>query len=208
MGNLNCTNNDTTTIDKKTPNNVSHVPSSSSSSSSEGAKNNDNNTPSSSSSSRLTSNLNSNSNPPSTSNVQNNDDDNDKSNDRVMESTKSIPSSIKGDDFSIPIKIYKPIIGSKKKKKKARAVIFFIHGGIFSQGDRNSHPTIAHNLVSSLNVIVVTASFRNGEEAPFHTNVTMTDLMDVSDFCREEFCSKENDDDVPFGLVGSSSVSD
>ena len=106
----------------------------------------------------------------------------------------TIPSSIKDDNFAIPIKIYTP------SSKPIRAAVFFIHGGIFSYGDCNSHPAIAHGL-ANLGLVVVTASFRNGEEAPMQTNITMTDLNDVIDFVRGKW------EDVPFGLVGSSSVS-
>lgn len=107
----------------------------------------------------------------------------------------TIPSSIKDDNFAIPIKIYTPFTS-----KPIRAAVFFIHGGIFSYGDCNSHPAIAHGL-ANLGLVVVTASFRNGEEAPMQTNITMTDLNDVIDFVRGKW------EDVPFGLVGSSSVS-
>lgn len=78
--------------------------------------------------------------------------------------------------------------------------MFFIHGGIFTYGDCHSHPTIA-NALSCLGLAVVTASFRNGKEAPHRTNITMRDLNDVIDYVRERWR------DVPFGLVGSSSVS-
>jgi len=107
----------------------------------------------------------------------------------------TIPSSIKDDNFAIPIKIYTPFTS-----KPIRAAVFFIHGGIFSYGDCNSHPAIANGL-ATLGLVVVTASFRNGEEAPMQTNITMTDLNDVIDFVRGKW------KDVPFGLVGSSSVS-
>ena len=106
----------------------------------------------------------------------------------------TIPSSIKDDNFAIPIKIYTP------SSKPIRAAVFFVHGGIFSYGDCNSHPAIAHGL-ASLGLVVVTASFRNGEEAPIQTNITMNDLNDVIDFVRRKWKN------VPFGLVGSSSVS-
>ena len=105
----------------------------------------------------------------------------------------SIPSTIENDNFSIPIKIFTPI-----KKKKIRAVVFFIHGGIFALGDMNSHPTISVALCK-LGLIVVTASFRNGEVAPYESNVTIRDLTDVIHFCTTEYS------ELPFGLVGSSS---
>lgn len=59
---------------------------------------------------------------------------------------------------------------------------------------------------------MVTASFRNGKEAPHRSNITMRDLRDVVDFVRGEYCGGDIGGDdcsggVPFGLVGSSSVS-
>jgi len=108
----------------------------------------------------------------------------------------TVPSSIKDDDFAIPIKIHLPSTSSKNTP--IRAAVFFIHGGIFSFGDCHSHPIIAHAL-TNMGLAVVTASFRNGEEAPHRTNITMRDLRDVVDFVRGKW------KDVPFGLVGSSS---
>ena len=110
---------------------------------------------------------------------------------KISETT--IPSSIKEDDFAIPIKIYKP------QNIPLKASVFFIHGGVFSSGDRHSHPTIAEGL-AKLGLVVVTASFRNGQEAPHKTNITMRDLRDVIFHVKETW-------DIPFGLVGSSSVS-
>mmetsp|Transcript_19275 Transcript_19275/g.28757 ORF Transcript_19275/g.28757 Transcript_19275/m.28757 type:complete len:302 (+) Transcript_19275:73-978(+) len=109
----------------------------------------------------------------------------------------SIPSSIENDKFQIPIKIFTPTTTTANNITK-RAVVFFIHGGIFALGDMHSHPTISHALCQ-LGLVVVTASFRNGEEAPHKSNVTMRDLNDVVDHCLQTY------KDLPFGLVGSSS---
>ena len=105
----------------------------------------------------------------------------------------TVPSSIKDDEFAIPIKIYTP-----NNNKSIRAAVFFIHGGIFSSGDCHSHPTIAEGL-ANLGLVVVTASFRNGKEAPHATNITNKDLNDVIDYIRSRWKN------IPFGLVGSSS---
>ncbi len=107
-----------------------------------------------------------------------------------------IPSSIENDNFQIPIKIFTP--ATTTANTTHRAVVFFIHGGMFAFGDRHSHPTISHALCQ-LGLVVVTASFRNGEEAPHESNVTMRDLNDVVDHCVQTYT------DLPFGLVGSSS---
>jgi len=110
----------------------------------------------------------------------------------VEEEERTIPTSIEGDDFAIPIKVLVP------EDRPLRAAVFFIHGGIFAFGDCHSHPTIARGL-AELGLAVVTASFRMGKEAPRRTNITMRDLRDVIDFARERW------PDLPFGLVGSSS---
>lgn len=62
----------------------------------------------------------------------------------------------------------------------------------------HSHPTISIALCK-LGLIVITASFRNGEVAPYETNVTIRDLLDVIHYCTAMYS------ELPFGLVGSSS---
>lgn len=111
---------------------------------------------------------------------------------KVSTEISSIPSSI-SDDFQIPIKTFTPTSATPP-----RAVVFFIHGGIFALGDMHSHPTIS-NALSQLGLVVVTASFRSGEEAPHESNITMNDLNDVVNHCLQTY------NDLPFGLVGSSS---
>lgn len=106
----------------------------------------------------------------------------------------TIPSSIEGDDFAIPIKIRLP-----RADAPIRAAVFFIHGGIFYHGSRDDHPTIARGL-AGLGLAVVTASFRQGEQGVARrSNIATDDLGDVIAFARGRWS------DVPFGLVGSSS---
>ena len=112
---------------------------------------------------------------------------------KVKVTETAIPSSIANDDFQIPIKVFAPSI--------PRAAVFFIHGGIFVQGDRNSHPTISNALASQLGLVVVTATFRNGKEAPHKTNITQQDLKDVVNYMKQQQQWKN----LPIGLVGSSS---
>jgi len=107
---------------------------------------------------------------------------------------ETIPSSIEGDDFAIPIKIHLP-----PDDTPIRAAVFFIHGGIFYHGSRDCHPTISRGL-ARLGLAVVTASFRSGDQGvTCRTNVTTKDLEDVIAYARGRWS------DVPFGLVGSSS---
>mmetsp|Transcript_11020 Transcript_11020/g.25640 ORF Transcript_11020/g.25640 Transcript_11020/m.25640 type:complete len:313 (+) Transcript_11020:157-1095(+) len=115
-----------------------------------------------------------------------------KSNGCVKVAEAVVPSTIENDGYQIPINVY------SYSPSTLRAVAFFIHGGIFYHGDKESHPTISNGL-AELGLLVVTASFRNGEEAPHETNITMQDLTDVIHYCKERWSG------IPFGLVGSSS---
>ncbi|KAL7527549.1 hypothetical protein ACHAWF_002221 [Thalassiosira exigua] len=115
----------------------------------------------------------------------------------VVETDLSIPSTIDGDDFEIPVRAYLP---DGPASLPLRASVFFVHGGIFSEGDRTSHPLVARAL-AKMGTAVVAASFRNGEEAPHRSNITTRDLRDVANYCKRRW------EGIPFGLVGSSSVS-
>ena len=107
----------------------------------------------------------------------------------------TVPSSIADDDFAIPIKIYTSL---SENQPTLRAAVLFIHGGVFHDGDCNSHPTIANGL-ANLGLVVITASFRNGKEAPHKSNITNLDLKDVVDYIQKTWKN------LPFGIVGSSS---
>ena len=117
----------------------------------------------------------------------------------TMEATElSVPSSI--DSFSIPIKIHQP-----KNPGTLKSIIFFIHGGIFTHGSKDCHPSISAAL--SEHSVVVTASFRNGSEAVWKSGVTMGDLKDVLSWIEQEKKVRDGWRDLMVGLAGSSSVS-
>eukprot|EP00584_Thalassiosira_punctigera_P013631 CAMPEP_0172575728 /NCGR_PEP_ID=MMETSP1067-20121228/137359_1 /TAXON_ID=265564 ORGANISM="Thalassiosira punctigera, Strain Tpunct2005C2" /NCGR_SAMPLE_ID=MMETSP1067 /ASSEMBLY_ACC=CAM_ASM_000444 /LENGTH=238 /DNA_ID=CAMNT_0013368379 /DNA_START=21 /DNA_END=734 /DNA_ORIENTATION=+ len=120
--------------------------------------------------------------------------------DDVAVEETTVPSTIEGDDFAIPIRIHLPPARDENDDAPPiRAAVFFIHGGIFYYGSRDCHPTVARGL-AGLGLAVVTASFRQGEEGESRrTNVTTSDLGDVIDFVRGRWS------DVSLGLVGSSS---
>jgi len=88
--------------------------------------------------------------------------------------------------------------GNVEARPSIKAAVFFVHGGIFAFGDRDSHSTISRGL-ANLGVAVVTASFRMGSEAPYKTGITMRDLKDVTKYVKGRW------EGIPFGLVGSSS---
>jgi len=94
------------------------------------------------------------------------------------------------DNYTIPCKLW--------KSSHERAVVIFMHGGMFAKGDVNSHATISKALVD-LGLVVITATFRCGSEAPHRTNKTMEDLFSVVKYIQSTY------NNVPFGLVGSSS---
>jgi len=96
------------------------------------------------------------------------------------------------DGFPIPIKVWTP------PGPPPRAAVFFIHGGKFAEGDRESHSSVSLGL-ASLHFAVITATFRNGTDAPNSTGRTMRDLADVIGYFKKRHPA------VPFGLIGSSS---
>ena len=108
-----------------------------------------------------------------------------------------VPSSI--DSFSIPIKIRQP------QHNNLKSIIFFIHGGIFTHGSKDCHPSIAEALAETN--VVVTASFRNGSDAPWKSGVTMSDLKDVIGWIEKEREVRDEWRGLLLGLAGSSSVS-
>ena len=116
--------------------------------------------------------------------------------------TSAVPSSLPNDPFQIPIKIHQP----SQFESKLKSIVFFIHGGIFTHGSMHCHPTIARSL-THLNNVVITASFRNGTEAPWKSGVTMSDLKDVLHWIDRERQVRQEWSNCLLGLVGSSSVS-
>lgn len=115
-----------------------------------------------------------------------------------MEVTElSIPSSF--DSFSIPIKVH------ETKSHSTKSIIFFIHGGIFTHGSKDCHPSIAAALAE--HNVVVTASFRNGSSAVWKSDVTLRDLRDVLSWIEKEKQDRDEWKSLMVGLAGSSSVS-
>ena len=115
----------------------------------------------------------------------------------------SIPSSSATsteDSFTIPIKLHQP-----RHPKLLKSILLFIHGGIFTHGDRNCHPSIANALAE--HNIVITASFRNGLEGNWESGLTLNDLKDVLSWIERERSEREAWRGLMIGLVGSSSVS-
>jgi len=115
------------------------------------------------------------------------------------------------DGFSIPCKIWRAQKTNNNNEEPPTAAALFIHGGIFARGDLNSHPAVSRALSETLDMIIITASFRCGDVAPHRTGTSLQDLMDVSRYFRSRvFSSIENKGTtdkkkIPFGVIGSSS---
>uniref|UniRef100_A0A7S4T6N9 BD-FAE-like domain-containing protein n=1 Tax=Ditylum brightwellii TaxID=49249 RepID=A0A7S4T6N9_9STRA len=107
----------------------------------------------------------------------------------------SVPSI--DDGHSIPCKIFKP-----PKKTTVRGAVFFIHGGMFSQGDRGSHPQVSESL-AKLGLLVITASFRDGSSTEYTSGKYMQDLKSIARYFRTQNAQRKKQ--LPFGIVGSSS---
>lgn len=80
-----------------------------------------------------------------------------------------------------------------------RGAVFFIHGGMFSKGNLNSHPEVSKALALKLGLAVITASFRDGSTTHYSSGEFMDDLKSIARYFRAQH------ENLPFGLVGSSS---
>lgn len=115
----------------------------------------------------------------------------------------SIESTIDG--FLIPCKIWRnknDELPNIKHRASITAAVLFIHGGMFSKGDCDSHPKLLQALSEDVNMIIITSSFRNGAVEPEKTGKTMQDLVDVSDYFQSNFMPEQR---LPYGVIGSSS---
>jgi hypothetical protein len=116
------------------------------------------------------------------------------------------------DGFAIPCKLWKPNTG-----RRPRAAVFLIHGGIFTLGCRETHAELIQAFVKQLNILIVTASFRDGKTTTYETGKTMSDLMSVANFMIDDSSkhsknnkkynnnNNHNMHQLPFGLIGCSS---
>ena len=96
------------------------------------------------------------------------------------------------DGNKIPCKIWKP-------KGRIRASALFIHGGMFSKGDRESHSLVAESLAAQTGIVLITATFRDGSLTSYNTGKSISDLIAVANFMKKRYYNES------FGVVGSSS---
>jgi acetyl esterase/lipase len=79
-----------------------------------------------------------------------------------------------------------PILCRVWTPPRPRGAVVFLHGGMFSQGNLNSHPQVSRALAVELNLAVLTASFRDGSRTTYSTGETMTDLQSIARYFRSE----------------------
>ena len=100
------------------------------------------------------------------------------------------------DGFEIVSKLW---TGGDAMATKARAAAVFLHGGIFSRNDRNSHAPVSEALVRDCGLSVLTADFRDGSSTTFRSGKTLSDLKALVRFMKSKYPK------LPFGVIGSSS---
>jgi pimeloyl-ACP methyl ester carboxylesterase len=103
------------------------------------------------------------------------------------------------DDYSIPCKLWTGV--GRTTTRRIRGVAVFIHGGMFSIGNSDSHRAVTEALVSELDLAVVTVNFRDGSVANHASGKALADLEAVA----SDLKSSSEFSHLPFGVVGSSS---
>jgi pimeloyl-ACP methyl ester carboxylesterase len=99
------------------------------------------------------------------------------------------------DGYSIPCKLWTPSPSSRN----IRAAALYLHGGMFSKGDRNSHSAVTRALVTECGLAVLTANFRDGSTTKYSSGQTLSDLKRLTLYLKTKFPK------LPFGIIGSSS---
>ena len=96
------------------------------------------------------------------------------------------------DGYEIPCKLWKP-------KGKIRACALFVHGGMFSKGDRESHQAVSCCLAAQVGIAVMTVTFRDGSVTTHSSGKSISDLKSAANEVMKRYYNE------PFGVVGSSS---
>lgn len=96
------------------------------------------------------------------------------------------------DGYEIACKLWRP-------KGRIRAAALFIHGGMFSKGDKESHAMVADSIAAVTGTVILTASFRDGASTTYETGKSISDLISAAKYMQRRFYNE------PFGVIGSSS---
>jgi len=96
------------------------------------------------------------------------------------------------DGYEIPCRLWKP-------KGRIRAAALFIHGDMFSNGDRESHSLVSESLAAQTGIAMITATFRDGSSTKYESGKSISDLIAVAKYMKRRYYNE------PFGVIGSSS---
>lgn len=113
----------------------------------------------------------------------------------VVNDVDSVELTVKNerDGHSIPCKLWTP------SSFPIRAAVVFIHGGMFSTGDRHSHTAVVKALVRDCRLAVLTATFRDGSCTTYASGLSLSDLTQLARFTKKKFPKH------PLGVIGGSS---
>lgn len=96
------------------------------------------------------------------------------------------------DGYEVPCKLWKP-------KGRIRATALFIHGGMFSKGDKESHSLVSESLAAQTGIAIMTVTFRDGSVTKYDSGQSVSDLISVANYLRRRYYNEA------FGVIGSSS---
>jgi acetyl esterase/lipase len=100
------------------------------------------------------------------------------------------------DGHVIACKLWTP---GSNNTNKIRAAALFIHGGMFSQGNKDSHSGVSQALVVQNGLAILTTTFRDGTVTTYDSGKSMSDLQTVAMYTKHKYSK------LPFGVIGSSS---
>lgn len=112
------------------------------------------------------------------------------------------------DQFAIPCKLWTPAAAASGKQP--RAAVLFIHGGVFCEGNEDSHADVTTALVQHAQLAVLTCNFRDGASATYASNKWLADLKACAVWLHDKYHQQHHQHhhrhaNLPIGLVGSSS---
>ena len=116
------------------------------------------------------------------------------------------------DGYEIQCKLWT----AKEGQRSARAMAVYIHGGIFSRNDKNSHQNVIESLVKDCGITILSANFRDGGtgSVTYQSGKTISDLQSITKYLKQRSSIISDDPDsknknknnlLPLGIIGSSS---
>ena len=107
------------------------------------------------------------------------------------------------DQFVVNCKIWTPTA----VVNAPRAAVLFIHGGVFCEGNQDSHTDVTRALVQEAHLAVLTCDFRDGSVATYASHKWLADLKACAVWLHERYHHHHHAHTfvLPMGVVGSSS---